>query len=149
MPVQATVTVKDLYAAWLEMQNQANMLMDSDKAPAGSKSNATLPGVRQRIEKKQGLFRQNLMGKRVNFSCRSVISPDPYLHVGEIGIPEMFARQLTYPEPVTPFNVELLRQMVINGPYAYPGLSVGAAVSLSTVSESDQVRTMSRTNTGT
>ncbi|XXQ33022.1 DNA-directed RNA polymerase subunit [Plasmodiophora brassicae] len=149
----ATVTVKDLYAAWLEMQNQANMLMDSDKAPAGSKSNATLPGVRQRIEKKQGLFRQNLMGKRVNFSCRSVISPDPYLHVGEIGIPEMFARQLTYPEPVTPFNVELLRQMVINGPYAYPGANYvenehGHLISLSRRTKAQRVAIASTLLTG-
>lgn len=46
---------------------------------------------------------------------------DPNLHVGEIGIPEQFARQLTYPEPVNPHNIDLLRQMVVNGCEKHPG----------------------------
>jgi len=50
------------------------------------------------LEKKEGIFRQKMMGKRVNFACRSVISPDPYLSVNEIGIPPYFALRLTYPE---------------------------------------------------
>ena len=49
-------------------------------------------------QKKEGLFRQNIMGKRVNYAGRSVISPDPYLQTNEIGIPYMFATKLTYPE---------------------------------------------------
>lgn len=56
------------------------------------------PGICQLLEKKEGLFRQKMMGKRVNFACRSVISPDPYLAVNEIGIPPYFATRLTYPE---------------------------------------------------
>jgi DNA-directed RNA polymerase I subunit RPA1 len=55
-------------------------------------------GVRQLLEKKEGLFRMNMMGKRVNYACRSVISPDPYIAVNEIGIPPYFATRLTYPE---------------------------------------------------
>ena len=55
-------------------------------------------GICQYLEKKEGLFRQKMMGKRVNFACRSVISPDPYLAVNEIGIPPYFALRLTYPE---------------------------------------------------
>lgn len=55
-------------------------------------------GICQLLEKKEGLFRQKLMGKRVNYACRSVISPDPYLAVNEIGIPPYFALRLTYPE---------------------------------------------------
>ena len=42
-----------------------------------------LQGVRQQLEKKEGLFRMNMMGKRVNFAARSVISPDPYIGAGE------------------------------------------------------------------
>ena len=57
-----------------------------------------------------------MMGKRVNFAARSVISPDPYISTCEIGVPEQFARVLTYPQPVTEWNVESLRQAVINGP---------------------------------
>lgn len=62
-------------------------------------------GIRQQLEKKEGLFRKNMMGKRVNFAARSVISPDPYLAAGEIGVPPYFAVRLSYPERVTPWNV--------------------------------------------
>ena len=62
-----------------------------------------------------------MMGKRVNYAARSVITPDPNISVSEIGVPEVFAKTLTYPQPVTPWNVHELRQMVINGPDNYPG----------------------------
>lgn len=64
-------------------------------------------GIRQLLEKKEGLFRKNMMGKRVNFACRSVISPDPYLGSGEIGVPPYFAVRLSVPERVTPLNVQV------------------------------------------
>lgn len=51
-------------------------------------------GIRQVLEKKEGLFRMNMMGKRVNFACRSVISPDPYIGTHEIGIPMVFATKV-------------------------------------------------------
>jgi len=57
-----------------------------------------ISGICQILEKKEGMFRQKMMGKRVNYACRSVISPDPYLDVNEIGIPPCFAVKLTYPE---------------------------------------------------
>ena len=66
-----------------------------------------LQGVRQGLEKKEGLFRKNMMGKRVNFAARSVISPDPYIATGEIGIPPYFALRLSFPERVTPWNVSV------------------------------------------
>lgn len=47
------------------------------------------------------------MGKRVNFAARSVISPDPYLASGEIGVPPYFAKRLSFPERVTPWNVRV------------------------------------------
>ncbi|KAL0453073.1 UNVERIFIED_CONTAM: DNA-directed RNA polymerase I subunit [Sesamum latifolium] len=78
-------------------------------------------GICQFLEKKEGIFRQKMMGKRVNFACRSVISPDPYLAVNEIGIPPYFALRLTYPERVTPWNAGKLRGAVINGPEIHPG----------------------------
>lgn len=58
-------------------------------------------GICQLLDKKEGMFRQKMMGKRVNYACRSVISPDPYLAVNEIGIPPYFAIRLTYPEVKT------------------------------------------------
>lgn len=75
----------------------------------------------QLLEKKEGLFRKNMMGKRVDFAARSVISPDPCINTNEIGIPEVFAKKLTYPQPVTPWNVQELRQAVMNGPLKHPG----------------------------
>ena len=73
------------------------------------------------LEKKEGLFRTNLMGKRVNFACRSVIAPDPYIDTDEVGIPLRFAKELIYPEPVTSYNVNMLRERVENGIDQYPG----------------------------
>jgi len=75
----------------------------------------------QLFERKEGLFRMNMMGKRVDFAARSVISPDPCISTCEVGIPLYFATRLTYPEPVTPHNVQYLRHAVINGPDKYPG----------------------------
>jgi DNA-directed RNA polymerase beta' subunit len=62
-----------------------------------------------------------VQGKRVNYAARSVISPDVNIEPNEIGVPPVFARKLTYPEPVIPANLEKLRQAVINGPDHYPG----------------------------
>ena len=55
-------------------------------------------GIRQLLDKKTGILRQKMMGKRVNHSCRTVISPDPFLAVNEIGIPPAAASKMTYPE---------------------------------------------------
>ena len=83
------------------------------------------PGIKQLLEKKEGLFRKHMMGKRVDFCCRSVISPDPFLASGEIGMPVVFARKLSYPEPVTPHNVDHLRRLVQNGPRPVAGRQLG------------------------
>lgn len=63
----------------------------------------------------------NMMGKRVNYACRTVITPDPYLDIDEIGIPELFARRLTFPEPTNYLNIKKLREMICKGPSKYPG----------------------------
>lgn len=62
-----------------------------------------------------------MMGKRVDFACRSVISPDPYVGTNEIGIPLHFAKTLTYPTPATDLNAAEMRQLVMRGPNEYPG----------------------------
>ena len=85
---------------WLQLQDAANGLIDSSKSLSAS----TKPGFRQTLERKEGLFRKHMMGKRVNYSARTVISPDPYIGTDEIGIPDVFATRLSYAEPVTPFN---------------------------------------------
>ena len=104
--------------AWLSLQGGVNKLIDSSKAEGGEAAGA---GIRQQLEKKQGLFRMNMMGKRVNYAARSVIMPDPYIRTSEIGVPPVFARKLTFPENVTAHNVELMRRLVENGPETHPG----------------------------
>ena len=66
-----------------------------------------------------------MMGKRVDYACRSVISPDPNIATNEIGIPIVFALKLTFPQPVTDWNFEDMKKLVINGPNNYPGLVWG------------------------
>lgn len=81
-------------------------------------------GIRQLLEKKEGMFRMKMMGKRVNYGGRSVISPDPYISTDQIGVPSFMARKLTFPESVSSFNVERLRQNVINGAQVHPGANM-------------------------
>ena len=69
----------------------------------------------QRLKGKEGRFRSNLSGKRVNFSARTVISPDPTLSINEVGVPYEAARELTVPVHVTASNLEELKRMVLNG----------------------------------
>ncbi len=89
--------------------------------PAKHKSGRPLKTLSQRLKGKEGRFRGNLSGKRVNFSARTVISPDPMLSINEVGVPIAVAMELTVPEKVTEFNLEKLKQMVLNGPEKYPG----------------------------
>uniref|UniRef100_A0A5B7B2D8 DNA-directed RNA polymerase subunit n=1 Tax=Davidia involucrata TaxID=16924 RepID=A0A5B7B2D8_DAVIN len=105
---------------WMDLQQSLNVLFDS-KTASGQGQRDVGSGICQLLEKKEGLFRQKMMGKRVNYACRSVISPDPYLAVNEIGIPPYFALRLTYPERVTPWNVVKLRNAIINGSEIHPG----------------------------
>ncbi|KAJ1915101.1 hypothetical protein H4219_004493 [Mycoemilia scoparia] len=110
--------------SWISLQQEVNNLFDSSKNPTlGSRGEAPPPGIRQLLEKKQGLFRMHMMGKRVNYAARSVISPDPNVETCEVGVPPVFAEKLTYPEPVTPYNVKELRRAVINGSKQWPGAS--------------------------
>lgn len=81
-------------------------------------------GLKQLVERKQGLFRMHMMGKRVNYACRTVITPDPNISIDEIGVPDVFAKKLTYKVPVTPWNVEELRDLVRNGPLVHPGIQI-------------------------
>ena len=70
---------------------------------------------------KEGRFRSNLSGKRVNFSARTVISPDPNISINEVGVPEMIAKEVTVPTYVNEWNVEELKEAILNGPNVHPG----------------------------
>lgn len=115
-------TMTDLHQAWSDLQNAVNSLIDKDKNPVmGAAAKRNEEGIKQKLEKKEGLFRKNMMGKRVNFAARSVISPDPNIETNEVGVPPVFARKLTYPEPVTSHNFRDMQQAVINGVDKWPG----------------------------
>lgn len=110
-----------LMNAFVTIQNDVNAFIDVTKAQGNTGGKVPIPGVKQALEKKEGLFRKHMMGKRVNYAARSVISPDPNIETNEIGVPPVFATKLTYPEPVTAYNIAELRQAVINGPDKWPG----------------------------
>lgn len=77
--------------------------------------------ISDRIKGKTGRVRSNLMGKRVDFSARSVITSDPYIDIDQVGIPKKIAMELTIPEEVTPYNIKYLTELVNNGKDIYPG----------------------------
>ncbi|KAK4305013.1 hypothetical protein Pmani_023073 [Petrolisthes manimaculis] len=116
--VPGATNAEKVQTVWHQLQSLVDSLFDAD---LNKLTKNTSRGIRQVIEKKEGLFRSNLMGKRVNYSARSVAAPDPQLSVDEVGVPMDFAVKLSYPVPVTQWNVEELRQMVINGADVYPG----------------------------
>uniref|UniRef100_A0A672TDP6 DNA-directed RNA polymerase subunit n=1 Tax=Sinocyclocheilus grahami TaxID=75366 RepID=A0A672TDP6_SINGR len=119
--IQGLTLTDKLYNMWIRLQSHANIVFDSDMDKLMTEK---FPGVRQLLEKKEGLFRKHMMGKRVDYAARSVICPDMYIGTNEIGIPMVFATKLTYPQPVTPWNVKELRQAVLNGPSVHPGASM-------------------------
>ncbi|CAO1632715.1 unnamed protein product [Jaminaea pallidilutea] len=120
--VKRRAALDQLLGAMFQLQVEVNSFMDSSKNPTPEgQGRLNPPGVKQALEKKEGLFRKHMMGKRVNFAARSVISPDVNIETNEIGVPPVFAKKLTFPEPVTAENVHLMRQLVINGPDKHPG----------------------------
>ncbi|KAI9867559.1 MAG: hypothetical protein M1813_008358 [Trichoglossum hirsutum] len=114
--------MNDLMQACVKLQDAVNSLIDRDRNPIqGAAGMKNEDGIKQKLEKKEGLFRKNMMGKRVNFAARSVISPDPNIETNEIGVPPVFAKKLTYPEPVTNHNFYDLKEAVLNGVEKWPG----------------------------
>ncbi|MBN2094765.1 MAG: DNA-directed RNA polymerase subunit A' [Candidatus Aenigmarchaeota archaeon] len=89
--------------------------------PARHRSGRPLKTLAQRLIGKEGRFRFNLTGKRVNFSARSVISPDNFIDIDEVGIPQVIAKTLTVPEKVTEQNLEDMKKAIVNGNDKYPG----------------------------
>lgn len=91
---------------------------------AQQRSGRPLKAIRQRLKTKEGRIRGNLMGKRVDFSARTVITPDPLLNLDELGVPLDMCINMTVPERVNPFNQKRLRKMVANGTDTYPGARI-------------------------
>ncbi|KAL2757052.1 hypothetical protein ACRALDRAFT_1093047 [Sodiomyces alcalophilus JCM 7366] len=106
------------------LQYHVATYMDNDIAGqprALQKSGRPVKAIRARLKGKEGRLRGNLMGKRVDFSARTVITGDANLSLDEVGVPKSIARILTYPETVTPYNIGKLHELVMNGPNEHPG----------------------------
>ncbi|KAF3048932.1 DNA-directed RNA polymerase II subunit rpb1 [Didymella keratinophila] len=106
------------------LQYHVATYMDNDAngvPQAMQKSGRPLKTIRGRLKGKEGRLRGNLMGKRVDFSARTVITGDPNLSLDQVGVPRSIARTLTYPEVVTKFNISKLTGLVRNGPNQHPG----------------------------
>ncbi|KAF3853699.1 hypothetical protein F7725_014387 [Dissostichus mawsoni] len=108
---------------WDFLQLQCALYINSELSgiPLNMAPKKWTRGFVQRLKGKQGRFRGNLSGKRVDFSGRTVISPDPNLRIDEVAVPVHVAKILTYPEKVNKANLELLRKLVRNGPEVHPG----------------------------
>ncbi|KAH8918847.1 DNA-directed RNA polymerase III subunit C1 [Atractiella rhizophila] len=115
-------TTSSLMEQWEFLALSAAMYINSETPgiPTGA-GIKPIRGYCQRLKGKQGRFRGNLSGKRVDFSGRTVISPDPNLPIDHVAVPEKVAKVLTYPERVTDHNIERLRRVVRNGSDVHPG----------------------------
>src|SRR2546422_441366 len=108
--------VEDL---WELLQYHVTTYFDNQTSgipPARHRSGRPLKTLVQRLKGKEGRFRSNLSGKRVNFSARTVISPDPILSINEVGVPVEAARELTVPVHVQAYNLDIVKQWVKRGP---------------------------------
>ncbi|MFB6292086.1 MAG: DNA-directed RNA polymerase subunit A' [Candidatus Nanohaloarchaea archaeon] len=109
---------------WELLQYHVSTLFYNDLSgvpPARHRSGRSLKSLIERVQGKEGRFRQNLIGKRVNYSARTVISPDPNISINEVGIPNIVAEKLTITEKVQERNQERMEQAIENGPDTHPG----------------------------
>ena len=93
-------------------------------ASVAQRSGRALKSVKERLVGKTGRVRGNLMGKRVDFSARSVITPDPNIGIGQLGVPKKIAMNITFPVTVNKRNRDFLTKLVLNGPDNYPGAKI-------------------------
>ncbi|KAH8704259.1 putative DNA-directed RNA polymerase III largest subunit [Talaromyces proteolyticus] len=129
--VQSNITLRNnlkkgapihtIIECWDYMQLQIAIYINGDIPGLKAEVGKPVRSLVSRLKGKQGRFRGNLSGKRVDFSGRTVISPDPNLRIDEVAVPELVAKNMTYPEVVTRYNRERLQEHVRNGPKKWPG----------------------------
>ena len=115
----------DIIADWTNiLQYHVATMIDNQipqVSPATHRSGRPLKAIVERLKGKEGRIRNNLMGKRVDFSARSVITPDPQIELDELGVPIKIAMNLSIPEKVNDFNKEKLLKLIRSGPDTWPG----------------------------
>ena len=106
------------------LQYHVSTFIDNTNTTMGQaqqRSGRPFKSLIERLKSKDGRIRGNLMGKRVDFSARSVITPDPNISIDELGVPLKIAMNLTFPEVVNQYNINKLKNYIINGCDIYPG----------------------------
>jgi len=109
---------------WELLQYHITTYFNNDTAnipPARHRSGRPLKTLSARLKGKEGRFRYNLSGKRVNFSARTVISPDPSISIDEVGVPQEIAEKMTVPLKVTSWNIEHARKFIASDKYPMAG----------------------------
>ncbi|HTZ41643.1 MAG TPA: DNA-directed RNA polymerase subunit A' [Candidatus Omnitrophota bacterium] len=114
------VIIEDL---WDLLQFHVTTFFDNTVSripPARHRSGQPLKTITERIRGKEGRIRKNLAGKRVNYSARTVLSPDPYIDINEVGVPYDIAKVITVSETVNDLNIDSLKKLIEKGG-EYPG----------------------------
>lgn len=131
------------------MQMHIATFFNNDKGGSQQKNKKPTKSVNERLKSKDGRVRGNLMGKRVNMSARTVITSDPYISINQVGVPLVIAKNLTYPEIVTPQNLAYLQELVKNGNRIYPGANYVIKHRIdSQGNETERVFRLKRSSTG-
>src|SRR3989338_8259744 len=105
---------------WELLQYHVATFYDNELAgipAARHRSGRALKTLADRLKSKEGRFRQNLAGKRVNYSARTVISPDPFISINEVGVPLVIAKELTIPVIIQEHNLEEMRALLAHAPH--------------------------------
>ena len=123
--IEGTSNTKKLMDDLVILQSLHSYYIDSNTKGIDKNivQNKQIRSLCTRLKGKKGRFRGNLSGKRVDFTGRTVISPDPNLYIDQLGIPILMAKNLTYPEKVNEFNIKKLKKLILNGKDKYPGAS--------------------------
>jgi len=109
------------YSHLLQLHTTQYFDNESTAVPKAEQKGRPLKSLSARLKGKEGRLRGNLMGKRVDFSARTVITPDPCISINEFGVPLYVAMTESIPVTVTKQNVDKLQQLVNNGKSKYPG----------------------------
>lgn len=126
MYLESGAQSKQIVDIWRCLQDEVNRMINSEASGLSVQQNSTrtIRSFCTRLKGKEGRFRGNLNGKRVDFSGRTVISPDPNVSIDEVVVPIWIAKRMTFPEVVCDRNIERLRACVRRGQEEHPGAAV-------------------------
>lgn len=121
--IQNNETEDRIGRKWDTLQNSINQYINNEgmRTRLQHKNGRLMKSIVERLKTKKGLVRNNLEGKRVNESARSVVTCDPDLDIDQVGIPRKIAIGLSFPETVNAYNIDKMRTLVQHGPFVYPG----------------------------